>query len=243
MGTFLNVQFSIFTNHRIAPTASNVTTLMGKINDLKKFEFLPNVVSTQNIDLGSGQLNAVSNLVFITASNQSQIMCMDNRIDCVFNFDPSCDDTLETSISFCKKVLNIIMQEYSILGNRLAINVNKISSALPENFKETHFGKKLIVCLDYYEQKNLVEWSTRYNTRTQVEISNKNEVLNVITDLTLAKDMQNESKKILCHLDINTVPENQAYRFSCEDLEAFMKESIKVITPIINDFERLDACG
>ena len=242
MGKFLNVQFSVFSNSRIEPTAANASNLMQKINSLKKFEFLPNIISGQNFDLITGKINSISNLSFITPSNQSQIMCMDNRIDCIFNFSPSDNESLSEGVEFCRSILTIIMKEFSIIGNRLALNINNISDNLNENFKESECGRKLISQLDFYNTKNLIEWSTRCNTRIPIKISNKDEFLNIITELDLTQNIGEKSKKILCHLDINTIPENQTYRFTYDKLDLFVAESNPLIDSIINDFERWVSC-
>ena len=82
MGILLNVQLSDFGNCNIKTTAANFSNLIEKINRLEKFEYLPNIVSGQSIDLLEGKINTTSNLSFITASQLSHIICMDNRIVC-----------------------------------------------------------------------------------------------------------------------------------------------------------------
>lgn len=242
MGILLNVQLSVFGNDNIETTATNISSLMQKINGLGKFEYLPNIISGQNIDFLAGKVNTVPNLSFITASQLSQIICMDNRMDCVLNFNAEHQDTISNSLQFCKDVLTIMMDDFSILGNRLAININELSnSVLPELLK-TKLGQSIASVFDFYKGKTLDEWSTRANNRFPIEISGKSETLNVITELNLVHNSQINEKRILCHLDINTVHENQGFRFSKDDLPSFICEAEKIIGNITNNFEELNSC-
>lgn len=240
MGILLNVQLSVFGNCNIEATATNISNLMQEINKLGKFEYLPNIVSGQNIDLLAGKINTTSNLSFITASQLSQIMCMDNRIDCLLNFNSEYQDTIDNGLQFCKDVLSIIMNNFSILGNRLAININEVSNFVSPELQKTKFGQSIVKVLDFYKDKTLDEWSTRANNRFPIEISGRQEILNVITELNIAQNNQSREKRILCHLDINTIAENQRFRFSKDDLSSFICETEKIIENIRNNFEELD---
>lgn len=242
MGTLLNVQLSVFGNYNIETTAVNISNLMQKINELGKFEYLPNIVTGQNIDLLAGKINTTSNLSFITASQLSQIVCMDNRIDCLLNFNSEYQETVDNSLQFCQDVLTIIMDNFPILGNRLAININELSNSFSSELYKTKLGQSVISILDFYKNKTLDEWSTRANNQFPIQISGKSEILNVITELALAQNSQNNEKRILCHLDINTIPENQGFRFSKNDLSSFICETKKIICNIRNNFEELDRC-
>lgn len=242
MGMLLNVQLSVFGNYNIEATAANVSKLMQGINELGKFEFLPNIVSGQNIDLLAGKINTTSNLSFITTSQLSQIICMDNRIDCILNFNSEYQDTIDDSLQFCNNVLAVIMDTFPILGNRLAININELSNCISTELFKTKLVWSVISVFDFYKDKTLDEWSTRANTRFPVEILGKSEILNVITELNIAQNSQNSEKRILCHLDINTIPENQGYRFKKDDLSSFICETKKIIYNIKNNFEELDIC-
>lgn len=240
MGMLLNVQLSVFGNYHIETTAKNVSNLMQKLNELGEFEFLPNIISGQNIDLLAGKINTTSNLSFVTSSQSCQIICMDNRMDCLLKFDSEYQDTIDNGLAFCNRVLGVIMDNFPILGNRLAININELSNPVSGDLLETNLGKSVVSVLDFYKDKKLDEWSTRANTRLSVDISGKPENLNIITELNIATNNQINEKRILCHLDINTVQENQGYRFNKEDLSSFIDETRKIIENLKNNFEELD---
>ena len=197
MGILLNVQLSVFGNCNIKTTAANISNLMQKINRLGKFEYLPNIVSGQSIDLLEGKINTTSNLSFITASQLSHIICMDNRIDCLLNFNSEYQDTISNGLQFFQDVLAIIMYNFPILGNRLAININELSDSFSPELFNTELAQSVISVLDFYKDKSLDEWSTRANNQFPIQISGKTEILNVITELTLAQSSQNNEKRIL----------------------------------------------
>lgn len=242
MGMLLNIQMSIFGNYHIETTANNISILMQKLNELGKFEFLPNIVEGQNIDILAGKISTTSNVSFITSSQLCRVMCMDNRIDCILTFNPDYQDTIENSLQFCNDVLTVIMESFPILGNRLAININELSNPISTDLLETKLGKSIISVLDFYKNKTLEEWSTRSNTRFPINISEKAEMLNIITELNIVKNDQTMEKRVLCHIDINTIPENQGFRFTNGDLSSFIKETKKIISNIKDNFEELDDC-
>lgn len=242
MGILLNVQLSVFGNYHIDTKPDNITTLMEKLNQLGRFEFLPNVVNGQNIDLLGGKVNIVSNLSFITATRQCQIMCMDERIDCTINYNADTQETIDSALDFTNSVLNVIMDTFPILGNRLAINVNKLGEPYEGDIKSTRIGEVLVSNLPYYQDKELVEWSSRSNTQMPVSIGEKEEVLNVISELNIATNNQTQEKTMLCHIDFNTVPQNTGFRFNNEHLTEFVVLGKEIISQLIGQFEGLSSC-
>ncbi len=158
----------------------------------------------------------------------------------MLNFNSEYQDTISNGLQFCQDVLAIIMDNFPILGNRLAININELSDSFSPELFNTELAQSVISVLDFYKDKSLDEWSTRANNQFPIQISGKTEILNVITELTLAQSSQNNEKRILCHLDINTIPQNQGFRFNKNDVSSFICEAKKIICNIINDFEGLD---
>lgn len=239
MSLILYVQLSAFSNYKIEPTPQNITLLMEKINLLKIREFLPNITTGQNIDLVKGTLEKVSNLGFATSDGTGQIICQNNRIDCMFNYnaDNQCD--LNESIDDLKKIIILILKEFEIISNRLAININILSDSYEGDLKETTFGHNIVSTLDFYKDKELKEWSVRENVRYPIDILDKMENLNVITELSKVVSNPGDENRILCHMDINTIPENMGYRFNYEKMECFIESVKSIINNIKVNFEEL----
>ncbi len=240
MGTLLNVQLSVFGNYHIEASVANVTRLMQKLNELGRYEYLPSIVPAQNIDFMTGRVNTTSNLSFVASSNRSQILCMDNRLDCLMNFSTEDVENWEDCVQFCESVMDIIMGEYPIVGNRLAININVLGQPIQGEVQETALGQHIVSVLDFYKEQSLNEWSTRANSRIPMEINNQSEILNVITELNLAQNNENNERRVMCHLDVNTVPEKQDFRFAKESVHAFICETKGIITDLLNNFEAMN---
>ena len=233
MGLILNIQLSAFCDCRIEPSAENISNLMNEINKLGKIEFLPNIISTQNVDLASGKIDVISNLSFVTSDQSNQIICRNERIDCLLNLAANEDSKFENNIEFAKKVVVLIMKSYSVQSNRLALNVNLLGNQI----QKMKFDKNIIPALDLYNGKDIKEWSLRNNMSFPIKISEKDENVNVITELGIAVNKVSDEKRMLCHIDINTMPENTGYRFSYENFESFIKETQKIVLTIKSNFE------
>lgn len=239
MSLILNVQLSAFSNYRIEPTANNVTFLMESINKLGIKEFLPNITTGQNIDLIKGKLETISNLGFVTSDKTGQIICQNNRIDCMLNYGEDNQCEINESIDALKQIILLILKEFDILSNRLALNVNILSDVYEGDLKGTKFGRKLVSTLDFYKDKELSEWSTRKNVRYPIKICDKEEILNVITEFSKVTRNPGEENRILCHMDINTIPENTGYRFNYEKMDSFVENIKDIVNDIKTNFEEL----
>ncbi len=233
MGLILNVQLSVFCNYRIEPNAQNITNLMKKINELGQMEFLPNIISEQNIDLATGKVNIIPNLSFVTSDQSSQVICRNERIDCILNVPTDEKSELESSVEFAKKIVILIMENYSVQSNRLALNINLLGNQI----QKMEFNKKIMPALDFYDGKEIKEWSLRNNMSYNINVSGKNENLNVITELGIAVNNISNEKRVICHMDINTMPENTGYRFKYDDFESFVEETQKIALTIKSNFE------
>lgn len=242
MGLLMNVQMSIFINNRIEPTPNNVSTLMTKLNtlDLGNYEYLPNIIKSQNIDLSNGKINTVSNIAFSTISGNSRITCTDDRIDCLLNFNYDNQSKLADCLLFCVKALTTIIDTFCIYGNRLAINIDQLSNKLPDNIWDSKLGASMISVFKFYEKHQLSDWSTNANSKIDLKINNVDEKINVNTKLQAGTDFSNNCKVLICHLDINTLAKNKGYRFSANALQPFAKKTMPYIEQILNEFVELD---
>lgn len=233
MGLILNVQLSVFCNYTIEPNAQNISSLMNEINGLGKLEFLPSIMPEQNIDLATGKIDSVSNLSFVTSDQSNQIICRNERIDCILNVSVNKEAEIENDVEFAKQIITLIMKKYSIQSNRLALNIN----CLGNQIEEMKFDGKIIPALKFYQNKDIKEWNLRNNTSYPITISKKQEYINIITELGIAINSLNKQKRTICHVDINTLPESKGYRFNCEDFERFIEETQKIVWNIKSDFD------
>ena len=228
MSKLIAVQLSIFCNKRIEPTPNKITELMGKLNTAKDgMIFLPNILSGQVVDHVKGTVTNVNNLSFFTSNNEYRIMYMNDRIDLYLNL--GMDDSplsLDNSIDDGKKLMDVIMQNDSIQGSRLAINC-WFEDALTEQlrFSTTNTGCAHTT-IDYYNEKPVSECSKIMNSRTDISLGQESEALNVITRLELFDRIRR------CQIDINTALECNRVRFSSNLHCDFLDNATSIIKQI-----------
>lgn len=240
MNIIMGVQLTFFCDHHIKTSVDSITTLMQELNKLNMLELLPSVIPGQKLDLLVGKAVSTTNLGFNSPTGNVQIACMDNRIDCTVKPEANENLNLEDALSKCETFLNVILKQYSIQGNRLAINIDVLGKEINSDIKDTQCGNKIASCIGYYKDKSLDDLSARLNTRVPITISNSQEMVNIITNINSATNNQTNNKLLICHIDINTVPEKQDLRFKSNDLKIFIDEIQDIIHQIFNDFEVID---
>lgn len=239
MGVLMNVQLTAFSNNRIEPTTAIIELLLKELNSLGGYAFLPNMITGQNIDIAAGTIKPVNNLSFLTIDQTVQIVCMNERIDVIFNGNKDNQDTtIEDFLEFAEKALAFVMKQNNVYSNRLAINISLLSDVFEKELRDTKLGKKLCNTLDFYNDGEIEEWLTRTNSRRCINMP-QNEVLNVITELSVVKENVTNNKRFLCHMDINTIQENAGYRFAFSDLNCFKHEVLEIIQNLKTNFEEL----
>lgn len=243
MGMVLNIQLSAFCNCRIEPNVKNVTSLMEKLNSFGVKEFLPNVQTGQKINMLQQTVDMAPFLGFITADQSGQIVCKDERIDCIFSFKEENQGDFDENVESMQQIICMILKEHEVIANRLAININLLSDAYAGRLQDTDFGRSLVSTLDFYREKELKDWASRENVRHPVKIADKEEMLNVITELNTVTDNSGEEKRLLCHMDINTIHENQEYRFDDQKMQEFINEVKDIVINIKTNFEELSRDG
>lgn len=238
VSNIINLQVSIFCNKHIEPTPEKITTLMGKINLMSKLNFLPNIVNGQNIDILTKRVTNISNLAFTTANQQFQILCMDNRIDIIFNTNADVALDYKRHIVIAESILKLIMDEEEIIGNRLAFNIQIIGAKSIGDVSAfvSKYGKPL----SFYENRAIEEWVLRYNSREPIDMAGKSETLNVVTNLSIVQNVDTAEKRILCHMDINTLAEQATFRFSSDSVTLYIAAITPIIDAIKTNFESVE---
>lgn len=239
MSYLVDLQYSVFTNQRIEPDIDNINAMLLSINALGKYSFFPNVIVNTNIDLNARTVTPINNVSYVTLDQKIQIACLNERID--INIHPNINDTdvsIDGYIDFSKEAMTIIMDKNNIVSNRLALNVSLISD-LYENILNTELAHKYFKPLDFYNNNQIEELFSKVNSRRFIHIE-KEEMLNVITELSSVIDNASGKKRFLCHMDINTIFEKNEYRFKSAHLNAFNNEIMPFIREIKKNYE--DAC-
>lgn len=242
MSNIINVQLSYFCDYHIQTSVESITKLMEGLNGLGFGELLPSMIPGQKLNLLEGKAIPTTNLSFNSTDGSIQIVCMDNRIDCIIRPTVSEKIDLDKDLLKSRKLLDVIISHYNILGNRLAINIDVIGNN-KSDFSTTKFGRTLSSSINYYNGKIISEISANLNTRIPIQLSEVKEIVNVITNINTAVNNKDQSNLLLCHIDINTVPEKQGLRFKNDVLEQFVNQIKGIIQQIVAEFEVMDNEG
>ena len=237
MLTAINYQLSVFGKFSIAPTPEIIANLMTKLNQETQKTMLPNMITSQQIEIPSNRISTISNLGFITQDQMYNIAILNERIDVTYNRVNEVEISQSAFYKFAIKALSVIIDNSGITANRLAANVQFICEM--HDFNSLYAkGKELLKNAEYYNGKNYEEWSLRTNALDSVHINDSNEIINVITDISSAQNTIGKALIVL-HTDINTLPQNTNLRFGKETLEPFVESIMPIVSDIAAGVERL----
>ena len=236
MGSVLKIQLSAFSNKRIVPSANNIAIIMPKLKEISGIEFLPSVVNSQKIDISTGMIENVSNLSFLSADSTGQVICSDNRLDCIINVSADHQDVVEERFNTTSAILQFLMEATNTVANRLALNVTFVSDICNEN---SVFEKQVMHVVPFYQNRIIKEWSSRVNAEGTMTINNIEENLNIITEYSRGIEPNTMKTRILCHSDINTVAENRDFRFEHDAIDLFEKKEKSIFEEIQSDLKGL----
>lgn len=240
MSSLMNLQLSFFHNNHIEPNINIIDNLGKELNSINSsFSFLPSIITSHNINFDTGKVNSINNISFITQNRMSQIVFLDNRIDILINNNNRDNDIFEKYTNICVQALSKITQTLKLNSNRLSLNINLISNNLKEDELETKLKGKQCCLLSFYTNTPLVEWMTRMNRKENILLEQE-EQLNVITEISFVKDIDNKENRFLCHVDINTVFENQIFRFNYNSINNFVEKTLPIAKSIKQNFEVFD---
>lgn len=238
MSIALNYQLSAFGKFAIVPVPNLITALMEKINAETDETFLPNIINSQQIEISSKKIINVANLGFVSQNQKYSIAILNDRIDVNYNKVDDTDVDMEMFYGFSVNVLSAIMGHCEVLSNRLAINIQRACEF--DGFEKLRTcGKKLVVSAAYYDDKELAEWSMRTNSQVTILLDERQEELNVITDISSGQDITGQKAVCLFHIDINTVPQKQSMRFTKDSLSMFVLNTKTIAQKLTSDIERL----
>lgn len=234
--TALNYQFSIFGSYSIQPTAEIIPELMSEINEELPESFIPTIIDIPNVDLKNQSVNIITNLKLITSDRRFSIVLLNDRIDINYNKVSDLEQDENEFFHMAEQALRLIMDRFNLSSNRLAINIRKAIMPLSP-IDLNSFGKEFLKCGQYYNDKLFNEWSTRVNSQTNVSLQDKCEEINVITNLSNASDYSQNA--VVCHIDINTLPQNMDMRFKKDILTSFINATMPIAQDIMKGIEGL----
>lgn len=236
----ITLQFSIFGDfsHK-EPTAPLIIKLL---EALKEDNYIPQTIRNQETNQINSDIVTPNVLSLNSPSTNWSIVLLDNRID--FNYyrlnESDENKSLQQLIQEGTKNINYALDTLNFpnlpfIGNRLAVNTQVIIEGLLDS-QIINVGKNIIPApTSHYASGEYEEWSATVNNRESLDINdNKNEEINNILEIKniiyAYKDQKQDSKAILIHNDINTVPNVTDVRFTKDDFINFIgSEKVKSV--------------
>ncbi|MEG1142834.1 MAG: hypothetical protein RSE41_10410 [Clostridia bacterium] len=226
------LQLSAFLTSEFSINIDKQTSLLKKLKEISGYELLPRVMKGYSVDLKEGKMIEEQSHSFVTSDGKCEIVLIPGRVDVNLNMIQN-----NQEIEFLKKALEIILKELSLNSNRLAYNKYDIKNIGEINFEEVEMYKKMNSPVKYYNTKKLEECNIRYSTLQNIKIDEKEEKLNVITEILTVKEINNKVNGIMIHLDINTIQEYTASRFSYANIEEFCVKVTAISNAITSSIE------
>ena len=143
---------------------------------------------------------------------------------------------MEEVVDFSKRLESIS----TLHGHRLSYVTKGILPSMP-SAKLDEICIKLFNLPRFYVDNPPVEWSTKNVARSSFSIGNRDEIINVITDinriqgLLQGKDGIKPFDRIEISFDINTFQNDTSKRFSVNEIEPFLKNSILLSDQLLDD--------
>ena len=236
----LRYQISLFGNYdEITPSSENMKFFIENFSDKG---LIPNQIRQLSIDMTSKEPSSKTDLrLNLTDSDKKwDVKFNSNRIDIVF---------LNSNIGVIKEISKEdFLKEAIDLLNRINQKFNKSHKKLGFVFQYLidstdifNDSKLFLNSIDYFNEKSMSDWSSRVATRSKLTYNdNHEEIVNVISEARRINQPMNIKNNfalfegVFINIDINTLSENQNYRFQFENLNSIFNEMSKIEASIIN---------
>ena len=182
-------------------------------------------------------------IALISADGTRQAPIASNRLDYEIQISGDRKLSIEEAKRENEDILDVIGEitnKYQKKANRIALNTTSLVVELGENGLE-NFMRRFTNPISIYSGV-LHEWNTRMMIQEKLEISGKDEIINVITNVAKTKIAKHGDKKIeksdgfVVSCDINTAPKAEP-RFEKKDIECFINYAIEKRNIILNEME------
>ena len=138
----------------------------------------------------------------------------------------------------------MIFAKFPRTFNRLALASNALFKVVQED-KLKNIYLSLASPINFYSENIPIEWYIRQVAKKNININDREEVINVICSLSRSLVTINEnghitnSNRIIIDFDINTIPENTEKRFSIEQFNDFASSALACQNKIIEEYKSI----
>jgi len=136
---------------------------------------------------------------------------------------------IEQFLSEVEDILSKISKKFPKTHKRVGL----VSQYIFKDIDANESSKKANKTIDFFSDKPILEWTNKTTTRMTVQVP-ETEIINVSNELRWVKtNIKIEDKNtlfdgLLLNLDVNTINENQNYRFKNENLKSLLTQISKI---------------
>lgn len=228
--TNLKYQLVAFGNYDdVTPNAENMKFFLDKFSDKA---LIPNQIQEINVNVTNNDLKneSISRLVLTTQDKSWNIKFNDEKIDITHaNVEFKTDGFLSME-EFITEAFNIL----DIVGSKFSKNHKRIGFSIQiavSDINASSVYNKFNLPIEYFSQENPIKWTNRFAFRKKLEVSGKQEIININSNVDwikgkigINKNAQNYEGLVVT-LDINSLHENNDSRFAINDIKDFTNKS------------------
>lgn len=226
MKKIIRIQLSYYGDfHEIKYTPEVVTELFPILGG----RFMPAIDPIRCIDTENNELTTENRVRFLGVTDKENIHINPERVNYNFSGDKALPFTeLHNVVSRAIESLEKVLNFYTLIGNRLAIN-GALSLDIPacELFQNNIYTKP-----EYGPETN-GNWELLRNKIQVLNVKERKEMANCVLKI-MGRHPQTTDIEPTASFDINTLYENSLSRFNPPDIKYFAEESLKVIDHLVS---------
>lgn len=217
----------------ILPTAEN---MMYFLEQLKDDGLVPSVFNELKIENGNPAPQNFQRIALLSNDGFERIPIASERIDYEIRTTEDIqrsEEWFENAREKIVRVFGVIFNHFNKQASRLALNAENLMIDLTHE-EVVAFYDRFPNPISIYDKTKLSDFATSLMIRDDIDVGDKNETINVITQIErtdLKKNVDNQtidSEGFIIRGDINTVAENAIQRFDINNIGTF----IDVVTPL-----------
>jgi hypothetical protein len=240
----LRYQLSIFGSFdEIKPSAENIKFFIDKFSDKG---FIPNQFTEARVEIRSELNKGIETTKNVESSrlrlNDSDkkwdIRFASERIDFRFinsNIGQTKMIEKDVFISEVSEFINRINEKHQIKSKRIGL----VTQYLYDNLDLNKVSNSFLNNIAFFDQKQVIDWNAKTTTRHKIEAIN--EVANLGMDVRRIRQLMKINNGtslfdgVLLNIDINTLAENESYRFTVESIKSLIIEFSTIETTIFSE--------
>lgn len=211
---------------------------------LERFSLLPNTMQEINPAIST---TPIPRPAFNSSDNSLRVEIGSDKILVVKNIISNGESDLETLKGFTEDsvfIIDKIIHRFNKKGNRISLVTEGLFSEMtPDRLDEIH--SKFSSPLDYYKENKPFEWSSRSVAREEFSLANRQELLNIITEVGRIQGRfvnTNNSKefdRLNLKLDINTIIQSAEARLETDAIEQFFNIALEKRHELLSQVEEI----